>query len=152
MTAARDGTTGEPLWRRIPASLLAPATLVAIDVLSRGDQFATGQVDRDTYFEGVLPTLIGLIYIGSGIAALVAWGLIAWLHIPRRSWAVMLVFGGVCAAMTALLLPAPFLIRISGSLVFGFVASLPISLAYCLIAGVPWRAQAQEAATGGSKA
>lgn len=118
--------------RVLAGALLAPAVLVALDLVR---EVMSASRPLTEYFSVPLFTVVLLAYLGSalagGLAAAVRWVLRA----PLQAEVVVPLFAASAAAL-ALLTPRPVEVRLAVAL-FVAVVSLPVSVTYCLIAGVP---------------
>lgn len=125
-------------WRRmIFAALAAPATLVALDLIRNVTYFLSAPEHPAKYFPNLFLFAVMCAYAGSAAVGGLASALRATTKAPLRAWVVVMSFA-LSAGIVAQFVPGPWYVRLTLALTLA-AASLPVSLTYCAIAGVPWR-------------
>ena len=123
--------------RIFAAALLAPVALIALDLIKSVTYFLSAPGHLEKYFDGPFLQTVLLAYLASalvgGMASILRWGLRA----PLRAREVVSLFA-ISAAMLGLLIDGDWRFQVVAAL-FAAMVSLPVSLAYCAIAGIRWR-------------
>lgn len=136
--ARRGRAAGPAAWRTWLALLLAPATLVLLVGWENADHILSHSSARTELFNAdLLRAYVAICYAVSAIAALLVLLLRKIAGWPRAAVVVVPAFAAAFG-LTGLVVNAPVADRLMWSGVSA-LASLPVSIAYCLIAGVPWR-------------
>jgi hypothetical protein len=126
--------------RRMAACVAAPASPVLLVVIIRLHSILDGEYfNRPKDFQALWADY-ALFALVSAPASLLVWFVISGAKLPYRTWLIAPLFAVASAGSFALLgaLENSSSLNVSYTLV-GLFISLPISLTYCLIAGVPWR-------------
>lgn len=124
--------------RTLVAALLAPASLLVLDLLwkASGSFLMLGHLEK-YFFEGGFLFTMMISYAGAavvgGMASVFRWGLRA----PLRAGVVVSLFAA-SAAMLALLIDGDWRSQLI-MVPLVVIASLPVSLVYCAIVGIRWR-------------
>lgn len=129
-----------PLSRRLPilaGALLAPMTLILLYLL-RSIGYLAAPEHLSKFFPGLFVWAILMSYIAFALVGGTASLLRFLLRAPLRAGVVVSLFA-LSAAPWGLLVTGDWSTRLLFAAVCAFL-SLPVSLTYCAIAGVRWRA------------
>ncbi|MBX3483181.1 hypothetical protein [Phenylobacterium sp.] len=134
--AANLGPIRERPGRTLAAALLAPATLVLLDLVRHtGYLQAPGHLEK--YFPDLLTTVALYAYAASALVGALATALRLLTKAPLRAGIVVLLFA-LSAAPFGLLMGVEWMYRPMFALLAAAL-TLPVSLTYCAIAGIRWR-------------
>jgi hypothetical protein len=136
MSIDNQGATQKRLSRRrIAAILLSPLGVAPFMLFSAWDYMPSSSESEIATYWDYLWTGLATASLLSAPAGVVVWYLFSMTRLRERAWLVIPLFSAVLAgvAMLSDKNSGP-----SQGLVMAMMFGLPVSLAYCLIAGVPW--------------